>query len=120
MKPCPLHQALNVIGDKWSLLLLRDLLQGPKRYSAFCEQEGIPTNILAARLKRLQEAGLLTKQPYQQQPVRYEYLLTAKGAALLPAIQKLAEWGMAYTDSSTPPEAFFSLTAAQVQKAQAS
>ncbi|GAA0365709.1 hypothetical protein GCM10009092_32610 [Bowmanella denitrificans] len=108
-KPCPLFQALNLVGDKWSLLLLRDLLGGARRYSEFCQQENIPSNILAARLKRLLNEGIIDKQPYQQQPVRYQYRLTRKGADLLPAMQSLATWAMQYTDSSTPPDSFFQL-----------
>ncbi|ASP40667.1 transcriptional regulator [Bacterioplanes sanyensis] len=90
---CPLAQALDIIGDRWTLLVVRDLLQGKSRYNEFsASSENIPTNILANRLKRLIEQGLVEKQPYQQRPIRYQYALTDKGMGLLPAVQQLVLW----------------------------
>jgi len=92
--PCPLAASLDYLGDKWSLLIIRDMLLGRKLYSDFQQSpENIPTNILADRLKRLQHAGLVKKQLYQQHPPRYEYLLTEMGADLLPVLQALGKWG---------------------------
>ena len=106
--PCPLSKALDLIGDKWSLVIVRDMCLKKKRYGDFQNSpEGIPTNILANRLKQLEENGIIEKIPYQNKPVRYEYFLTVKGADLLPVIQQLALWSLKYDpDCGTPPEGF--------------
>src|SRR5580658_2162261 len=80
---CAVASSLDIVGDKWSLLVVRDLLHGKHTYGELAASpEGIPTNILADRLKRLESAGILTSTPYQQRPVRNAYTLTPKGAAL--------------------------------------
>jgi DNA-binding HxlR family transcriptional regulator len=106
--PCPLSKALDLVGDKWSLVIVRDMCLKKKRYGDFqSSPEGIPTNILANRLKKLEENGIIEKLPYQQKPVRYEYFLTIKGADLLPVIQELVRWTQKYdADCWTPPEGF--------------
>lgn len=92
---CPIASSLDIVGDKWTLLVVRDLMfRGKRLYGELAESpEGIPSNILAERLKRLEAAGLIEKSPYQQNPVRYEYTLTAKGADLLPVLVELMRWG---------------------------
>src|ERR1700742_5045028 len=81
--PCPVASTLDLVGDKWSLLVVRDMLAGKATYSELQDSpEGIPTNILADRLKRLEEAGLIAKAAYQERPVRYAYALTPKGRSL--------------------------------------
>ncbi len=91
---CPVSSALELLGDKWTLLLVRDLLLGKGTYSEFQQSpEGIPTNILADRLKRLQAADIIDRQPYQEKPLRYRYRLTDKGRDLLPVINALIDWG---------------------------
>lgn len=119
---CPLALALNIIGDRWTLLVVRDLLQGKSRYNEFSHSdENIPTNILANRLKRLLEQGLVEKTAYQQRPVRYQYHLTAKGAGLLPAIQQLAQWSQQhYPQCKNIPAEFFQLTVKQALQRQRS
>jgi DNA-binding HxlR family transcriptional regulator len=93
--PCPLACSLDILGDRWTLLVLRDLLAGKKRYGELANSpEGIPTNILAERLKRLEEAGLIAAAAYQDRPTRYEYAVTKKGKDLLPTMKSLAEWGL--------------------------
>jgi DNA-binding HxlR family transcriptional regulator len=90
---CPVSSALELLGDKWTLLLVRDLMLGKGTYSEFQQSpEGIPTNILADRLKRLQAAGIIDREPYQQKPVRYRYRLTARGRDLSPVIHALIDW----------------------------
>lgn len=90
---CPVSSALELLGDKWTLLLVRDLMLGKGTYSEFQQSpEGIPTNILADRLKRLQAAGIIDRKPYQQKPVRYRYRLTGKGRDLSPVIHALIDW----------------------------
>ncbi len=91
--PCPVASALDVVGDKWSLVVLRTIFAGRHRYAELADiPERISTNILADRLARLEESGLVTRTPYQSHPVRYRYDLTAAGADLLPALQALANW----------------------------
>ena len=91
---CPVSHALDAIGDKWTLLIVRDLLKGKSRYDQFLSSpEGISTNILASRLARLVDRGLVTKSPYQQNPVRYEYRLSEKGADLGPVVKAMYVWG---------------------------
>lgn len=92
--PCPVACTLDLLGDRWTLLVVRDLFLGKSTYSEFQQSpEGIPTNILAERLKRLQAAGIVAKERYQERPVRYRYLLTDKGRDLAPVMSALVEWG---------------------------
>lgn len=91
--PCPLANTLDIVGDKWTLLVVRDLFLGKRLYGEFINSpEGIPSNILADRLKRLKKAGLVTRFPYQLRPVRYEYRLTTAGKDLLPVMREIVRW----------------------------
>ncbi len=91
---CPVSSALDLLGDKWTLLVVRDLLLGKTTYSEFQKSpEGIPTNILAERLKRLVAAGIVERNAYQQRPVRYAYSLTPRGRDLAPVIRTMLDWG---------------------------
>jgi DNA-binding HxlR family transcriptional regulator len=91
---CPIANALDIVGDKWSLLVVRDLIHGKMTYGELADSpERIPTNILADRLKRLEAAGLISKSAYQDRPVRYAYALTEKGEALGDILLALVEWG---------------------------
>lgn len=91
---CPIASSLELIGDRWTLVLLRDLVNGKRRSSEFMSSpEGIASNILTARLKDMEANGLIRARAYQLRPKRYEYLLTRKGAALLPIVQALCTWG---------------------------
>jgi len=93
--PCPIANTLDILGDKWTLLVIRDLFAGKSTYSEFqSSPEHIPTNILANRLKRLADYGIIQKAPYQQRPVRYAYRLTNKGSSLAPALKAISEWGL--------------------------
>ncbi len=92
--PCAVACTLDLVGDKWSLLVVRDLLRGNVTYGALQDSpEGIPTNILADRLKRLEEAGLVARSAYQEHPMRYTYRLTEKGRALRDVLRALVQWG---------------------------
>jgi DNA-binding HxlR family transcriptional regulator len=94
---CAVANTLDLIGDKWSLLVVRDLLHGKRTYSELADsREGIPTNILAERLKRLENAGIITSAPYQERPVRYAYTLTKKGTALGEVLLAIVRWGKEY------------------------
>ena len=82
------------MGDKWSLLVVRDLLHGKRTYGELARSpEHIPTNILADRLERMVRAGIVTRTPYQQRPVRYAYTLTPKGSALGDVLLAFVRWG---------------------------
>jgi DNA-binding HxlR family transcriptional regulator len=91
---CPISSALDLLGDRWTLLIVRDLLfAGASRFGDFLKSdEGIPTNLLADRLARLVDIGVARKVPYQRRPLRYEYRLTARGADLLPVLIELSRW----------------------------
>lgn len=105
---CPIAVTLDLVGDKWSLVIVRDMLMGKRRYGQFlASPEGITTNILADRLKRMEEYGLVSKDPYQEHPLRYEYALTPTGVSLLPVLQAMCRWGNRnIPDTWTPPESF--------------
>ena len=91
---CPVANTLDIVGDKWSLLIIRDMRHGKRTYGELAESpEGIPTNILADRLRRLEEAGIIERAAYQERPVRYAYTLTAKGEDLGELLGALVRWG---------------------------
>jgi DNA-binding HxlR family transcriptional regulator len=91
---CAVANSLDILGDKWSLLVVRDLLHGKHTYGELARSpERIPTNILADRLERLQSTGIVTRTPYQQRPVRYSYTLTPKGSALGEVLLAYVRWG---------------------------
>ncbi|HEX3553532.1 MAG TPA: helix-turn-helix domain-containing protein [Thermoanaerobaculia bacterium] len=104
---CPIANALDLLGDRWTLLVIRDLLfAGKHRFGDFLSSpEGIPTNILSDRLRRLEETGVVTRVPYQQRPERYEYQLTAKGRDLFPVLRALVDWARSHLPgvASPPP-----------------
>jgi DNA-binding HxlR family transcriptional regulator len=94
---CPLACSLDVIGDKWSLIIVRDLFFGKHRFSDFqSSNEGITTNILTERLARLEQAGLVEKRLYQKHPPRYEYHLSESGRALGPILKAYITWARTY------------------------
>jgi DNA-binding HxlR family transcriptional regulator len=92
---CPVANTLDRVGDKWSLLLVRDMLAGKTTYGQFLDSpEGIPTNILADRLKRMEHFGIVARSIYQDRPVRHAYSLTAEGKRLGRVLRALADWGL--------------------------
>ncbi|MEO1400120.1 MAG: helix-turn-helix domain-containing protein [Cyanobacteria bacterium J06635_1] len=81
------------MGDRWTLIILRDILNGKKRFSEFLDSpEQIMTNVLMDRLGLMEAAGLVSKTPYQLRPKRFEYVLTEKGLGLLPVLQEICRW----------------------------
>ena len=91
---CAVANSLDIVGDKWSLLVVRDLLHGKRTYGELADSpERIPTNLLADRLKRLESAGIIVSTPYQQRPVRYSYTLTPKGKDLGGVLLAFVRWG---------------------------
>ena len=90
---CPIANMLDILGDKWTLLIVRDLMLGKERYGEFAlSPEKIPTNILADRLKRLVAFGILKKIAYSNKPLRYQYELTDKGKDLQPVLEAMVVW----------------------------
>jgi DNA-binding HxlR family transcriptional regulator len=94
---------LAFVGDRWSLLILRDAFRGVRRFADLCDDLGIARNILADRLDKLVDAGILERVPYQERPLRHEYRLTAKGRDLSPALIALMRWGDRWAVEGAPP-----------------
>ena len=90
---CPVARALSVIGDRWTLLIVRDCFLGKSRFDEFQTSLGVTRHLLSGRLKKLVEQGVLEKNPYQTRPVRYDYRLTDKGRDFAPALVGLKDWG---------------------------
>jgi DNA-binding HxlR family transcriptional regulator len=100
---CPVSRTLDVLGDRWSLLVVRDLMRGKRRFAEFLEsKEGIPTNTLAERLKRLVRAGIVESRRYSEHPPRVEYVLTTKGEELRPIIRAMVDWGVRHAGGRMP------------------
>ncbi|MDO9127301.1 MAG: winged helix-turn-helix transcriptional regulator [Parvibaculum sp.] len=102
-EPCSLARTLSVVGDRWTLLVLRECFLRVRRFEEFEQRLGIARHVLADRLKKLSDAGVLEKVPYQERPRREEYRLTEKGLALYPVLQALLDWGDAYMSGSEGP-----------------
>jgi DNA-binding HxlR family transcriptional regulator len=101
---CPIARTLDIIGERWTILILRDLLlEGPRKFQDFQQSlAGISPNTLSARLKRLEESGVVERRFYEQHPPRAQYLLTAKGRALGPVLKALLDWGRSHTPPPRP------------------
>lgn len=100
---CSIAGALEVVGERWSLLIVRDVLLGVRRFDEFQSHLGIARNVLQTRLTRLQEHGVIERRPYQERPARYEYRLTEKGMDLWPTIVSLMKWGDRYAAPEDGP-----------------
>ena len=102
---CPVTNTLDLIGDKWTLLVIRDMLFLKKKFfNEFLDSpEGIATNILTERLKRLEEHGIIEKRPYQKAPLRYEYKLTRRGEDLRSLLIEMIRWGNTYIEGTFVP-----------------
>ena len=94
---CSIAKALEVVGERWSLLIVRDVMGGNRRFDELQKGLGIARNVLAARLERLVDEDILERRPYQESPPRYEYFLTEKGLDLWPALIALLGWGDRHT-----------------------
>lgn len=95
-EPCPVARTVAVIGDRWTLLLLRDCFLGVRRFEDFQSRLGISRTIITERLGALVDEGVLHRAPYQERPLRHEYRLTPKGRALYPVLISMVSWGNAY------------------------
>jgi DNA-binding HxlR family transcriptional regulator len=103
---CPIACSLDLIGDRWTLLVIRDMMFfGKQRFEEFLESpEGISTNILANRLKTLEEMGLVEKQPYSNHSRRMNYYLTEKGKSLRPVLKVVTAWGLKHIPKTVIPD----------------
>jgi DNA-binding HxlR family transcriptional regulator len=95
-KSCPVARTLDVVGERWTILILRDLfLKGPRRFQDFQESlAGVAPNTLSVRLKDLEAAGFIERKVYSEHPPRLEYHLTEKGKSFGPVMRALREWGL--------------------------
>lgn len=109
---CSVARALELVGERWTLLILRESFLGVRRFDRFQARLGIARNVLRDRLARLVEEGVLERRPYQQRPLRHEYRLTEKGRDLWPIIMALAHYGDRYYAPDGPPRLFVHRTCA--------
>ncbi len=100
---CSLAQCLEVVGEWWTLLIVRDALFGVTRFDDFHARLGIARNVLTQRLEHLIEHGVLSREPYQDNPVRYDYRLTPKGRSLWLVVTAMRQWGDAWAAPDGPP-----------------
>lgn len=105
---CPIATTLDIVGDRWSLVVLRDLVNGKARFSEFLESpERITTSVLADRLATLEAAGIIRRDAYQERPTRYAYKLTDKGRGLHPVLQEICRWANEHYPGTWAPPAKF-------------
>ena len=100
---CSVAQCLEVIGEWWSMLIVRDTFMGVTRFEEFQRRLGISRNILRDRLNTLVDAGVLVRAPYSEHPLRHDYRLTKKGRDLWPVLTAMRQWGDTYAAPSGPP-----------------
>lgn len=102
---CPITNTLDIIGDKWTLLIIRDMVfRGKTQFGEFLNaNEGISTNILTDRLKKLEHHNIITKRAYQENPTRYEYELSGIGEALQPILFEMIKWGGKHIEGTYQP-----------------
>jgi DNA-binding HxlR family transcriptional regulator len=103
-RPCPIAAALGLVGERWALLVIREIALGATRFSDIVAGTGAPRDRIAARLKALESAGIVARTPYHDGPVRYEYRLTDSGDALMPVLDALLEWGRHHAVASDDPD----------------
>ncbi len=114
---CSVAQCLEVVGEWWSMLILRDAFLGVTRFDAFQERLGISRNVLNQRLTRLVAEGVLKKVPYSQRPPRYDYKLTEKGRDLWPVLTAMRQWGDKHAAPDGPPIRMVHTACGQVSEA---
>jgi DNA-binding HxlR family transcriptional regulator len=103
-RPCPIAAGLEVVGERWALLVVREVALGAHRFTDIVVGTGAPRDRVAARLKALTEAGVIERRQYQSGPDRFEYHLTESGRALLPVLDALLDWGRAWVVSPDDPD----------------
>jgi DNA-binding HxlR family transcriptional regulator len=103
-RPCPIAATLDIVGERWALLVVREIALGATHFSDIVRGTGAPRDRIAARLKTMESAGIVTRTPYQRTPPRYEYHLTDAGAALIPVLDALLTWGKVYAVAPDDPD----------------
>ena len=102
-RPCSIQRSLDILGDRWTILIMRDAFRGVRRFDDFRRDLDIARPVLTDRLKRLVDAGVLERRLYCERPPRFEYRLTPMGAALSPALVALMRWGDQWLSEDGPP-----------------
>ena len=100
---CSVARALAVLGERWTLLIIRDAFRGTRRFDDFQRSLGVTRHRLSERLRKLVGEGVLTRVAYMERPTRYEYRLTRKGLALYPVLMTLSQWGDDWLDAGNGP-----------------
>ena len=103
-RPCPIAAALELVGERWALLVVREIALGATHFGDIVTGTGAPRDRIAARLKALESAGVVTRSPYQSSPTRYEYRLTESGEALIPVLDALLAWGKVHAVAPDDPD----------------
>jgi DNA-binding HxlR family transcriptional regulator len=103
-RPCPIAAALELVGERWALLVVREIALGATRFGDIIAGTGAPRDRIAARLKALENAGVVCRTPYHAGPVRYEYRLTESGDALIPVLDALLKWGKRHAVADDDPD----------------
>jgi DNA-binding HxlR family transcriptional regulator len=101
---CPIAAALEVVGERWAMLIIREVALGNTRFQDIARGTGAPRDRIAARIKALEEAGALQRVPYQSAPPRFDYQLTDSGRALLPVLDALLAWGLDHAVAPDDPD----------------
>ncbi|MFD0900692.1 winged helix-turn-helix transcriptional regulator [Actinomadura sediminis] len=102
-RECSVADALQVVGERWTLLVIRELVYGVRRFDGIARNTGAARDILTTRLRKLEDAGIVRREPYSSRPARYEYHLTAKGLELGEVLAVLMKWGDRYLNPDDPP-----------------
>ena len=102
-RPCPIAASLEVVGERWALLVVREIVMGSHRFTDIVRGTGAPRDRIAARLKVLEEAGVIERREYQDNPSRHEYFLTDSGVALVPVLDALLAWGLEHAVAQDDP-----------------
>ncbi|HWD05186.1 MAG TPA: helix-turn-helix domain-containing protein [Amycolatopsis sp.] len=105
-RECSIADALDVVGERWSLLALREVMLGERRFNQIAANTGASRDILATRLRKLVDAGVLEKRLYEDHPPRFEYLPTDSARALQPVLLGLMQWGDRYVRQGRPPTVY--------------
>ena len=105
-RACPIAGTLDLVGERWSLLVLREVFLGVRRFADIRANTGAPRDVLTRRLRSLESAGILERRPYQDRPPRFEYHLTPTGRDLEPVLIGLREWGIRHLPDPPPTPRF--------------
>lgn len=103
-RACPIAASLELVGERWSLLIIRELALGNRRFSGIVENTGAPRDRIAARLKALEQVGVVHRTAYQSAPPRFEYHLTDSGRDLIPVLDALTAWGLDHAVEPADPD----------------